>query len=75
MSNGPAKIASWHLPLAERHFGVVHRSGIKHQPANALSRLETGGEYHRPLDNDLPFGFVSWAIGDDSENEKHYMHD
>lgn len=50
-----SRLARWRLRLSRFEFDVVLRAGIKHQAADALSRLHTLNEDTVPLDNDSPF--------------------
>jgi len=43
LNDTTARLTRWRLRLMEFEFEVVHRKGIKHQAADALSRLETSG--------------------------------
>ena len=54
MADATGKLARWRLRLAEYEFDVVHRAGVKHQAADALSRLPTDGEDKAPLDDEIP---------------------
>lgn len=44
MADATGKLARFCQRLQELEFDVVHREGIKHQAADALSRLGTKGE-------------------------------
>ncbi len=59
MSEAKGKLARWRLRLQEMDFEVVHRPGIVHRAADALSRLLTEGEDESPLDDEVPVLVVS----------------
>ena len=43
LADAKGRLARWRLRLSEHDYLVEHRTGIKRQPADALSRLETTG--------------------------------
>lgn len=47
------RLARWQLGLYEYEFDLVHRDGIKHQKADALSSLRTEGTDDLPLEDKL----------------------
>lgn len=54
MADATGKLARWRLRLSKYEFDVVHRAGIKHQSADALSRLTTSGNDDTTLDDGIP---------------------
>lgn len=46
MADGTVNLASCLLYLLENDFGIVHREGVKHQVADALSRPPTAVIYN-----------------------------
>lgn len=52
-SDTSGKITRWILRLFEVKLGIVHRAGIKHQVADATSRLQTEGTHKTELDDDI----------------------
>ena len=54
MADATGKLARWQLRLSELEFDVVHRAVIKHQAADALSRLETSGADDSSLQDEIP---------------------
>lgn len=52
-SSSSGRIARWRLRLSKCDFDVVHHAGIKHQPADALSRLPISGADTTTLEDDL----------------------
>ena len=48
------RLARWRLRLSEFDFEVVHRPGVKHQAADALSRMQTNGEDASRMDDEIP---------------------
>lgn len=54
MADATGKLSRWRLRLQELEFDVVHREVIKHQTADALSRLGTQGEYQAELNYEVP---------------------
>ena len=48
-----SRLCRWRLRLAEYDFTVVYRPGIKNQPADAMSRLQTTGDTST-LDDEVP---------------------
>jgi len=51
MTDAKGKLERWRLRLSAFDYDVVHLPGVKHQAADALSRLETDTN---PIDDDLP---------------------
>lgn len=47
------KLTFWKLLLMESDFEVVYKAVVKHQAADALSRLLTNGSYRTLLENDI----------------------
>lgn len=43
LSDSTGRFARWRLCLSEFEFDVVHKAGVKHQAADALSRLPATG--------------------------------
>lgn len=54
MTEATGKLVRWHLRLSEFDFEVVHWGGVKHEAAEALSRLEKTGMEKSPLEDDIP---------------------
>lgn len=52
-ADGTEKLAQWRLPSSEFDFEAVHRAGMIHQTAGALSKLPTGSSNDSPLDEDV----------------------
>lgn len=48
------RITRWRLRLSEPDFDVVHRAGVDHQVANALSRLNSSSKDKSPSEDYLP---------------------
>lgn len=53
MTNRKGRLARWRLILYEFNFYVIRHAGVKHEVADALSRLPTAGSAHSALDNEL----------------------
>lgn len=75
MAYATDKLSRWRLHLVDMYFDVVQRGDIKHQAAEALSRLETDREDRRRLDDDLLLLLLSPNMGDISEDEMYYLDD
>ena len=54
LADAKGRLARWRLRLSEYDFVVEHRAGIKHQAADALSRLETTGLDTSTLRDEIP---------------------
>ena len=54
LADAKGRLARWRLRLSEFDFDVEHRAGIKHQAADALSRMTTTGLDTTPLGDDIP---------------------
>lgn len=52
MTDATGKLARWRLKLSEFKLGVLHRAGIKHEAADALSRLPATGNNETPSRDD-----------------------
>lgn len=48
-----SKLRRWRLRLSELNFNIFHRSGIKHQAANGLTRLKTTREVQTVLEDEV----------------------
>lgn len=59
MTDETGKLAHWLLRLSKLEFDAVHRAGIKHQTAEALSRFPTTGNDKMLLNNDVPVLTIS----------------
>lgn len=46
-------LARWRLRLSEFDFEVLHRAGVKQQPADTFLRPATNGEDGKSLENDI----------------------
>lgn len=53
LTDSTSRLERWRFLVSECHFDVVRRAGIKHQAAEASSRLRTTGKNKTHLDNDL----------------------
>lgn len=53
MTDNSGKLACWRLRLVEFELDAVHRAGVKHQAADAVSRLPTTGIDDTPLHDDV----------------------
>lgn len=51
LANATGQVARWRLWWSEMEFDIVHQTGVKHQAADALSRLSTIGEDCMAMDN------------------------
>ena len=60
LADASGRLQRWRLRLADFEYDIVHRAGVKHQAADALSRLPTNGTDQHPLDDGIP----TLAIGD-----------
>lgn len=60
MTIAKKKLARWQSKLLEFEFVVVHWAAIKHQAANALSRLPTTGNDDTLLNDDIPILTISY---------------
>lgn len=54
MTDGAGKLARWPVRLPELDFKIVHRARVKHEAADALSRLLTTGMCESPLEANIP---------------------
>lgn len=55
MPNAAGRLVLSHLRLSAFEFGVVHRTGSKHEAAGAPSRMLTYGARTTPIRDDIPF--------------------
>lgn len=55
------RLARWQLCLSDFGLDVVHRVGIKHQPADAVSQLLTQEEDNTSLEDELSMFTVGRA--------------
>lgn len=62
-----SKLAQLHPRLSEKEIDVVHRAGIKHQAADALSYLATTGEDWNSIDDALLVMAVSSPPKDETK--------
>jgi len=69
LSDASGKLQRWRLRLLEFEFDVVHRPGIKHQAADALSRLNTQGEDEEPLEDEVPTLLIATEAVEADEHE------
>lgn len=53
IAKATGKLARWRLRLSEFEFDIVYRVGMKHQAADTLSCLKTGGDQYTPLGNEV----------------------
>lgn len=56
------RLPHWRLRLLKFDFSVFHRAGIKHQVTEALSRLTATGEYHAPIEDNLPVAVLETEL-------------
>lgn len=54
MADATGKLAQECLRLSEFEFFIVHRAGIKHEAADALSRRQSSCDGETPLDDEIP---------------------
>lgn len=54
MADATGKLARWRLRLLEYDYEIQHRPGVKHQAADALSRVRTDGGDETELDDEVP---------------------
>lgn len=53
LTNATGGLTQWSLRLPDFDFDVVHRAGLKHLAADALSRLTTTGKVLALVEDDL----------------------
>lgn len=58
MSDATGKMEIWRLRLSELELDVVHRAGVKHQAAEALSRLPFSGDDETTIEDEIPLLWV-----------------
>ncbi len=54
LTEAKGKLARWQLRLQELEFDIVHRPGVQHKAADAMSRLPTDGGDNEPIDDEIP---------------------
>ena len=54
LSDASGRLQRWRLRLQPFEYDIVHRPGVKHQAADALSRLPTTGTDQTDLDDEIP---------------------
>ena len=69
LSDASGRLQRWRLRLADFEYDVVHRAGIKHQAADALSRMPTDGSDQTPLDDAIPTLAVEASHTERSETQ------
>lgn len=66
------RLDRWIIRLRDYEFNVVHRLGVKHQAANALSRISTDEEDKTPLEDSIPC-LALWDAEEDQHLEGEYV--
>ena len=61
------RLARRRLRLLEYDFDIQYLMDIKHQAADALSRLETNGHDIIEIDDDFPGYLITGAIAEDND--------
>lgn len=54
MIGATCRLTEWQLTQSEFEINIIHRAGVKHEAADALSRLKTVGKDHAPLEEEVP---------------------
>lgn len=54
LSDASGRLQRWRLRLQPFEYDIVHRPGVKHQAADAMSRLNTTGTDQTDLDDEIP---------------------
>lgn len=72
MADATAQLARRRLRLSEMELTVVQRACIKHQAADALSRMETTRNKTYLLDDDLPVMTIVAPLDESDKENNHY---
>lgn len=67
MGDTLSRLARWRLGLAEGHYDVPYRAGLKLLAADALSRTKNDGTDQSPLEDEIS---TIWDGPQDIENER-----
>lgn len=59
MSEATCKKVRWGLKISESEFDIIHRMGVKHLAADALSQMNGKGKSRTPLDDELTILAIS----------------
>lgn len=59
LSNATVKLEQWCLRLSRMEFEGVHRTGIKHQAADAWSQIPAAAESCNSIDDAIPVMLIS----------------
>lgn len=59
LADSSRRLARWRFRLSEFDFELVHRAGIKHQVADAISPVRTLGEHQTELDDQIPYFVIT----------------
>lgn len=62
LADSAVQLASWCLRLSEFDFVVIHRDGMKHEAADALSRLSRTGKDESPSEGKLPLLGINHVV-------------
>lgn len=58
LADAHGRLGRWHLHLLKFEFDVVHRAVVKHQAANALSRMPADITDTAPIEYEMPIAVI-----------------